>query len=276
MIYQFLPYYGKFPNYFQIYLDSLIKNVDVLRILIITDIDTSDYVFPSNVSVHKITFDVVKARAANFLANEFQLFIEPSDVLHYHYKLCEFKPIYHKLFKDILDTFNLTSNDYFGWGDCDLVYGKLSNFLDNSKRYDMIGIHGHFTALRYDEPFISKYKEVILLLPILLLNRYCYLDEQRFIDILLPLINAQKINYFPTEYFFCDIIPGGPLLKTFEPNRTITHFVFDKPSGRLFYNYEDGELREAFYAHLQKRKMTYESKEYLKIMITKDAFLDVP
>ena len=227
---------------------------------------------PPNVSVHKITFDEVKRRAANFLTKEFQLFIEPSDVLQNNYKLCEFRPIYHKLFKDILDTLGLTPNDYFGWGDCDLVYGKISNFLDISKKYDMIGIHGHFTALRYVEPYVSKYKEVILLLPILLLRRNCYLDEQRFIDILLPLINARKINYFPTEYFFCDIIPGGSLVKTFEPKRTITHFVFDKPSGRLFYTYEDGELREAFYVHLQKRKMKYESKEYSKLMITQDAF----
>ena len=251
----------------------MIVNADVLRILIVTDIDTSDYVLPSNVSVFKMSFEDVKSRAAKFLTNEFQLFIEPSDVLHYHYKLCEFKPIYHKLFKDILDTFNPTSNDYFGWGDCDLVYGKISNFLDSSKRYDMIGSHGHFTALRYVEPYISKYKEVNLLLPILLLHAYNYLDEQRFIDVLKSDVSKGVITFFPVHRFFCDIIPGTNLVKTYEKTRIIEKFNFDKSSGRLYYNFKDGELREAFYVHLQKRKMTYEIKEYSKVMITKDTFL---
>lgn len=284
MIYQFIIYYGKFPNYFQTYLDSLLINADILHILLITDIDTSIYSLPSNVSVFKITFEEVKKRAATFLIDEYNLFIEPSDILHNPYKLCDFRPIYHKLFKDILDKLGLTSNDYFGWGDCDLVYGKISTFLDISLGYDMIGNHGHFTALRYDEPYISKYKEVNLLLPIVLLKRSCYLDEQRFIDVIIPLISSGKAKFFHVDDFYCNIIPESSdplkysnLVKTIDANtmRIIDHFIFDKSSGRLYYIFKDGELCEAFYVHLQKRKMNYSvAKEYSRVMITKDAFLD--
>lgn len=284
MIYQFIVYYGKFPNYFQTYLDSLLVNKDILHILLITDIDTSSNSLPQNISVFKISFDEVKQRAATFLIDEYNLFIETTDILHNHYKLCDFRPIYHKLFKDILDKIGLTSNDYFGWGDCDLVYGKISTFLDISLGYDMIGIHGHFTALRYDEPYISKYKDVKLLLPILLLRRSCYLDEQRFIDVLIPLIKSGKTKYFHTENFFCDIIPekSDPmkftnLVKTDDADtvRIIEHFLFDKSTGRLYYIYKDGDLQESFYVHLQKRKMNYSvSKDYSRLMITKDAFLE--
>ena len=281
MIYQFIVYYGNFPNYFQTYLDSLLANKDILHILLITDIDVSSYTLPPNISVHKITFEEVKIRALNFLTKEFNFFIEPSDILHYHYKLCEFKPIYHKLFKDILDALGLTSKDYVGWGDCDLVYGKISNFLDISLGYDMIGSHGHFTALRYDEPFISKYKEVELLLPILLIHRYCYLDEQRFIDVMKPTLYSGETTFFHVDDYFCDIIPEksdpakySNLVKTREADRIIDHFIFDKLSGRLSYIFKDGELRESFYVHLQKRKMAYEvPKDYSRVKITKDAFI---
>ena len=50
-IYLFIPYYGKFPNYYQLYLDSLRMNQDILTVFFITDIDMKQYDVPENAVV---------------------------------------------------------------------------------------------------------------------------------------------------------------------------------------------------------------------------------
>ena len=64
LIYQFLPYFGAFPNYFQLYLDSVGINTDILRIILITDIDLTQYRLPTNVLPFAMTLDEVRGRAS--------------------------------------------------------------------------------------------------------------------------------------------------------------------------------------------------------------------
>jgi len=70
-IYLFIPYFGKFPNYFQLYLDSASINCDILRIILITDIDMTEYILPANVKVFNIDFKSVRNRAIQVLKNQF-------------------------------------------------------------------------------------------------------------------------------------------------------------------------------------------------------------
>jgi hypothetical protein len=236
----------------------------------------SSYKLPSNVTVFRLSFEDVKIRAAKFLVDEFGEPTEPSTILKKNYKLCDFKPIFHRLFEDLYEQVGIQPTDYFGWGDCDLLYGKLTNFI-RLNTHDVIGQKGHFIAIRYVEPFISAYKKTDRLRQRLKHELNWYTDEQAFIDVLWDMRRSKQISYFETLPFICDIIPVDTyeeLVKTYEDNRPIEQFVFDKPSGRLFAVFKDGELRETMYVHLQKRPMLVSyTDNYTQIKILKDRFI---
>ena len=156
-----MPYYGTFPNYFQLYLDSIGKNRDILTILIMTDIDTSSYKIPDNVKVVTMTFDDVRERARHMLQTMFDCTTDAKDLIKTPYKLVDFKVTFPIMFEDHLRLLGATEKDYVGWGDCDLIYGKLSNFLNLDQPYDLLGgYHGHFTAIRNLPSYTLFFKEV--------------------------------------------------------------------------------------------------------------------
>jgi hypothetical protein len=124
-IYLFLLYFGQFPNYFQLYLDSVSINNDLLTIIILTDINVEQYKIPENVIIINMNIYEIRKRLALFLQNEYNENVDPNDLLTYNYKLCDIRPIYFKLFDDIITKYNIDTCDYVGWGDCDIIYGKL-------------------------------------------------------------------------------------------------------------------------------------------------------
>lgn len=133
-----LPYYGKFPNYFQLFLNSCAVNSD-FDWLIFTD-DRTEYDYPVNVHVQYETFADMQARVRD--AFDFRPVIEQP------YKLCDLRPMYGYVFKDYLA-------DYEFWGhcDCDLVFGDLSRFItdDLLNAYDKIFPVGHLALYRNTE-----------------------------------------------------------------------------------------------------------------------------
>ena len=89
-----LPYFGTFPNYFPLYLESCRKNPTV-DWHIYTD-STVEYNYPDNVIVHQMTFQEFKAKLQQ--AFDFPLTLESP------YKLCDFKPTYGEtLAEDLKD-----------------------------------------------------------------------------------------------------------------------------------------------------------------------------
>lgn len=60
-----IPYFGRFPNYFQLFLNSCKYNPD-FNWLIFSD-DTSFYDFPPNVRLVKMTFNELKEHVQSFL-----------------------------------------------------------------------------------------------------------------------------------------------------------------------------------------------------------------
>ena len=127
--YIFIPYFGNFPNYFQLYLDSLAKNRDILTVFFLTDIDMSQYNVPQNAIKIDMSFDNIRERLSKFLLREYNLNIEHRILLPRTQKLCDIKIIYPILFDDIMTQYGITEDDFVGWGDCDLIYGKLNNFI---------------------------------------------------------------------------------------------------------------------------------------------------
>lgn len=130
-----LPYFGKFNNYFPLFLRSCGANPS-FDFLIITD-DATPYDYPTNVHVVRMTFAEFKAKAAQKLGFEPCL---PSP-----YKLCDFKPAYGLLFEEYLDGY-----DYWGHCDCDLIFGNLDKFVTPilDKGFDKVFAAGHLTIYR--------------------------------------------------------------------------------------------------------------------------------
>lgn len=153
-----IPYFGKFKNYFQLFLNSCKKNPDYDWIFITDNTDKYDY--PKNVIIKRMTF----ASLQEMVKKKFDFDIK----LNYPYKLCDLKPMYGYIFSSLL-------KNYRFWGHCDtdMIFGRISDFItdDDLNYYDKIGRLGHFTLYK-NTPKINmafklpldgkeRYKEVL-------------------------------------------------------------------------------------------------------------------
>lgn len=273
-IYLILPYYGQFPNYFQLYLDSVAINRDILTIIIITDINTSNYSFPENVIICNLTIDNIRERLSAFLLEEYNISIPYVNLIARPYKMCDTRVIYHKLFNDILNKNNVVQNDYIGWGDCDVIYGKLSMFIDLTKDYKIIGHHGHFTAMLNHTQYTDLYKKIENFKELVSSNINMVIDERAWRNILFQ----QSFHIFYMWKYFCDVKPSfGKNIEFISTvgNKRISYLHFSKNNQSLTVHYEDGTQNDTTYAHLQKRPMQLDFTKYDdSFYILKDRFID--
>ena len=101
-----MPYFGRLPEYLGLYLKSVAGRC--FDVIFITDLDLGEH--PANVHVVKMTFDEVGLLASCKLCLDVKM-ENPK-------RLCNFRPMYGRIFEDYI-----ASYDYWGFGDCDLVYG---------------------------------------------------------------------------------------------------------------------------------------------------------
>lgn len=163
-----IPYFGKFPNYFQLFLKTCASNTNY-DWLIFTD-DNTEYIYPSNVKRIFTSFeDVKKVFASKF---NFKLALDSP------YKLCDFKPTYGYVFEDYL-------KDYLFWGHCDVdtLMGNLDDYLTDNflSMYDKIFALGHMTLYRNtyenNRVFMRTYKGRCLYKEYLSNPNICVFDE---------------------------------------------------------------------------------------------------
>jgi len=268
--YIFIPYFGNFPNYFQLYLNSLGKNQDVLTVFFLTDIDMSTYNIPPNAIRIEMTFDNIRERLSKFLLKEYNREVDPKVVLPRTVKFCDIKIIYPILFNDIILENNITEDDFVGWGDCDLIYGKLNDFIKYEENYHIIGgFHGHFTVIKNIESFKNLYKEIPKYDELVLEIKHYATDEIAYRK---PLDDYLKTNNYKMCYInatFCDIVPPcyydryrinhTSYIKNFfdvyNPTKDINYLHYSKEDSKLILYYDDKSAREVSYCHLQKRTM---------------------
>jgi hypothetical protein len=274
-IYLIIPYYGTFPNYFQLYLDSLGINTDILTIFLITDINMDPYNCPKNLIVIKMGKSEVKKRISKFILETYNKVVEPDNLLKDNYKLVDFKIIFSLIFDDILQGHSVTEEDYVGWGDIDLIYGKLSNFIDFKEGYGILGgWHGHFTAIKNTNSFKNNFKAIPNYLELITDSKSHGTDEIAYREPLKKYLAENKIKMFYANAYFCDIVPpcfyhlSRPDYTSYEKNfydlynpyKNINYIVYDKSTLRV--KYDDGSSRETLYCHLQKRKMEFNFTSY--------------
>ena len=130
-----LPYFGKLPDIFPLFLKTAEKNPDI-QFLIITD--SKELVNSSkNITIVYQTFSEFKKLIESRLGQKISL--------DNPYKLCDYKPIYGYVLYEQIKQY-----EYWGYCDCDLIWGNLYPFIEPliEKNYDKVFASGHLTLYR--------------------------------------------------------------------------------------------------------------------------------
>lgn len=130
-----LPYFGKFPGIFPLFLKTAEKNPNI-NFLIISDSE-ENINYPKNVRILSQTFSEFKQLMEKQLGQTI--------ALEKPYKLCDYKPVYGYVLSEQIKQY-----DYWGYCDCDLIWGDLYSFIEPlmEKGYDKIFASGHLTLYR--------------------------------------------------------------------------------------------------------------------------------
>lgn len=252
-----IPYFGKLPNYFDLFLKSCEFNRNYLWI-IFTD-DTTERRWPSNVLHVAMSFDELKKK----IQSKFDFEIKITDP----HKLCDYKPAYGYIFEEYLE-----ESDYWGHCDIDTILGNFGLFLDEllSKKFDKLFCLGHMEIYKntYDNnrvfmlPVNGKYwyKESFSS------ERTTVFDESgNGVENINTIYKIYNKRIFTEDFSMnCSIVPTRFVKVTYCDNTD--SFITEKTKDAL-YIFNNGDLyrlyrrgreivREDFlYIHLQLRKM---------------------
>ncbi|TAH33708.1 hypothetical protein EYC58_00370 [Candidatus Saccharibacteria bacterium] len=247
------PYFGRLPNYFQLFLDSCELNDGFTDFLVVTD-DQTRYRVPANVQVVNMSFADFNQLVTHKLGFEFPV-TSP-------YKICDYRPAFGKIFEDYLKGY-----DFWGHVDTDMILGNLSNFLspDVFEQFDRLLERGALMFYRntasINELFSEKIDGIVNFGDAVRTKEPCFYDEIMFPALLKhrgykTYSNTRYADILPQYFDFtidahCDI-----------ENQPQQYFVYKQGVG-VFQGVGDNEnVNECMYVHIQKRPMevgAYES-----------------
>lgn len=261
-----IPYFGKLPNYFQLFLNSCKYNQDY-NWLLFTD-DDIKYEYPVNVKKIKISFRDFR----RYFQDKFDFKIE----LSRPYKLCDYKPAYGYVLQEYL-------RGYRFWGHCDidLIFGSISNFITDEMldNYDKLFCLGHFIMYRNtienNKVFMSRVNGLKLFQKVFSTPNIMVFDEE--------LRNSNNVNQiflnegkrvFVNDYSMNPYIFKKQFIRVRYvgcENGYSNAFVLEIPRKAVYlwqkghvcrYFLEDNLLKEEefLYIHLQKRQMKYNAR----------------
>lgn len=270
-----VPYFGKLPHYFQIFLDSCEWNPDY-EWMIFTNDDT-DYKYPDNVHRIQMTFsDCKKLIQTKF---DFQISLNSPQ------KLCDYRPAYGLIFSDYLI-------DYDWWGHCDLdqIFGILGHFITEEmlQKCCKIGSLGHLTLYKNTEEnnriFLNELHGNKRYVDVFTTEYGCAFDEWLPGNINEIFLESRKLEgEMCLANFGADINPYQSTLTICEYNvqkrmyakSKIKNSIFVHMNGEIRQLYiEDGRIvsKEFAYIHLQKRKMS----DCREDLLNRDSYYIIP
>ncbi|MEY8688211.1 DUF6625 family protein [Bacteroides sp. AN502(2024)] len=245
------PYFGKFPPFFDLFLESCRYNPEI-TFLIFTD-QHNIPLCPPNVEIFQWQFFDLKKMIQGKLSLNIKAMYALSP-----YKLCDYKPAYGKLFEDYLE-----GADFWGFCDMDLIFGKIFNILslDKLSQSERILTQGHLTFYKNSHKmnmmFTRELENGISFAQAISFSEPAFFDE-----IFMPEICKENDVIQYGENVFADILPQYATFVV-APTCTITNRAkqrFCWKNGRLFQMYRsvDSEetLSEIMYIHFQKRPLT--------------------
>lgn len=244
-----LPYFGKFPNYFNLWLETASYNL-IVDFYIFTD-NRELTINKDNIIINYLEFSEIK--------NMLEMKLKEKIKLETPYKLCDYKPLYGLIF------FNYIKS-YTHWGHCDpdIIWGDLSKFLTPKilNNYDKIYTKGHLTIyknnLKINNLVLSKQikSKFINFNDVKTTNYNCYFDEGEYIN---ELFRSERLNIY-LKSDCADILYKDfrfRLASNKEEFRDLSQ-VYIWKKGKLigyFLKGEKIEEKEFSYIHLQKRRM---------------------
>lgn len=252
-----IPYYGKFPNYFQLFLNSCKYNPD-FEWLIFTD-NHETYNWPQNVHVHYETFRDMQKRVHSAFP------FHPD--LKTPYKLCDLKPMYGYLFSEYLK-----ETDFWGYCDCDLIFGYLNMFITDSllESYDKIFVLGHCSLIRNTEENNTRFMQPLgnrnLYQEVLQSDRIFTFDESYLSTNINEIFKQSGARVFATDYS-ANTRARGTIFQITRYHDDLQMYLTEQPQ-QAVYIWSSGHLyrycmnlgtfsrAELMYMHLQRRKMS--------------------
>lgn len=292
-----LPYFGKFPNYFNFFLQSCKKN-NTIDFLIVTDnfIKCDSH----NINIVNCSFEEFKIK----VQKKFNYKIS----LNKPYKLCDYKLFYGYIFSEYIKGY-----DFWGFCDCDLIFGDIRKFITDEilEKYSYILALGHFhlskvndenlveilesykTNKGYNIKYILSHDQnfVIDELPFGVPSLYYkefpsvfysgFYKNKRIYDSVTNVYTRfvdtyncgfeLKHKYYKTMYYqYLGLVPFWK--RTFDKIYK-TNIVYEYKSGNLYRNYinkytDKIEKEELLYVHFYKRNLKIECRNFNNFIIS--------
>lgn len=236
-----IPYFGKIPDYFHLWLKSAEANPDFSFFIY------SDLPFPvsenSNVKIKNMPFKQLQDRIKEKCGKHCKI-NDP-------YKLCDYKPVYGYLFEDDIRAF-----DFWGFCDIDLIFGNIGKAISQQvlRTHDKLFMHGHFCLIRNNDKmnslFKASYPRVVDFAYMSRTNYSCHFDENGTIAYAPdydPEIryDSPSAFYDVPSTFYPMMFQGSECCAIWEDGRLIQYWNLGQSS------------REIMYIHLQKRTMKH-------------------
>lgn len=251
-----IPYFGKLPASFQLWLLSCKMNPSVDWILL-TD-DKTEYDYPENIHVYYMSYEEIKDR----IASHFDFPV----VINKPWRLCEYRPAYGEIFAK-----ELKGYDFWGHCDMDLIWGDIRKFItdDILERYDKIGFQGHSTLYRNNDETNARYKTIIDGIPSYK-DSFQSEEGMNFDEVgICRIYDAMGVEYYKeTNFAHLDLFSNSfhlghlPNEEEYKNNRQI--IVWRK--GKIFrYYIHNGRMHiedEFMYLHTFMRPVTYKIDIY--------------
>lgn len=249
-----IPYFGKLPKGFQVYLNTCGNNPE-FDFLLFTN-DRSSYNYPKNVHVTYMEFIELKEM--------FQKHFDFKISLERPYKLCDYKAAYGDIFQDYIGKY-----DFWGHCDIDLLWGKISHFYNDElfKVHDHLGFEGHCQLFRNTKRINRLYriidKEIDCDYVEVYSNDKSYgFDERplnrifkKYCDKNYYKINFANLNKYDYAFHLSNYIP--------EDDYKNKHQIFEYKDSMILrhYVYKNQIFTEEFcYLHLWCRPITFKVK----------------
>lgn len=255
-----VPYFGRFPNYFDMWLYSCGRNRSVSFLLISNNERPEN--LPDNFIYIKEDFAATVAR--------FQRCFDFPICLDSPYKFCDFRPAFGEVFAEELRGF-----DFWGFVDVDLILGNIRKWLtdDLLASYDKFYVHGHLTVFRNTEELNLLYRNM---------------DYKKVFSASYPFhfdegggISEYYSKYKLKQYFqidMADILPFRYRFSNTSPDIGRLPQIYRYVDGKVLCLYEEkGSLceREYIYMHLQKRPMQRKNSSIESYYLIPNEFIDI-
>lgn len=138
-------FFGKFNNYFPLWLHSCRYNSSI-NFILFTD-NNDPYEYPSNVKKMVLSFEEFRVRCQK--KYDFNISMQVP------YDICDYVPAFGDIFSEELKAY-----DFWGHCDIDLIFGNIRNFLPETilSKYDKISWRGHFSLYKNTQEINTIYK----------------------------------------------------------------------------------------------------------------------